>query len=181
MNVPENGASDVCGNPEQRIFPLGRLLRKTKLDEIPQFVNVLLGSMSIVGPRPHHFADCETFTKSVQAYPHRSVAKPGITGLAQYSEYRGDYAWNCVERRVENDLSYIRNWSLGSDLSLILKTAAVIVSNAGSSLLPKVTARSSNVSESTSLLMMELENEALADERKAEVNGREVETNRRAA
>lgn len=117
---------DGESNPESRIFPIGELLRKTKLDEVPQFVNVLAGSMSVVGPRPHHFEDCANFEKAVEDYSQRTIAKPGITGWAQYKEYRGDFEWNCVENRVKRDLAYIREWSLMLDLQLIVKTANVI-------------------------------------------------------
>lgn len=129
MNAPEDGGSDISGNPATRIFPFGSFLRNTKLDEIPQFVNVLVGSMSIVGPRPHHFADCEKFQKLVRGYSHRTAAKPGITGLAQYTEYRGEFEWNCVESRVDKDLSYIQQWSLGFDVRLILGTIIAVVQN----------------------------------------------------
>ncbi|MCP4171718.1 MAG: sugar transferase [Fuerstiella sp.] len=126
MNVPSPGASDIEENPESRIFPLGQFLRDTKIDEIPQFVNVLLGSMSVVGPRPHHFEDCRKFEGVVDDYPLRSIAKPGITGLAQYREYRGAFAWNCVQSRVERDLRYINTWSQWLDISLITKTAVAV-------------------------------------------------------
>lgn len=125
-------------NSEARIFPLGNLLRKTKLDEIPQFVNVLAGSMSIVGPRPHHFEDCSNFEKAVQDYSQRTIAKPGITGWAQYKEYRGDFEWNCVENRVKRDLAYIQQWSLFLDLQLIVKTANVIQQKSSRAILRKL-------------------------------------------
>ncbi|MCR9198712.1 MAG: sugar transferase [Planctomycetaceae bacterium] len=118
--------ADAASETQSRIFPIGNILRKTKIDEIPQFVNTLIGTMSIVGPRPHHFADCEQFGKEVEEYSLRTVAKPGITGLAQYKEYRGDFEWNCVSNRVQRDLAYIREWSLLLDLRLIVKTANVI-------------------------------------------------------
>ena len=127
MHVPSPGASDIESNSEGRIFPLGRFLRNSKIDEIPQFVNVLLGSMSVVGPRPHHFEDCKKFEGVVDDYPLRSIAKPGITGLAQYRECRGAFAWNCVQSRVERDLRYINTWSQWLDLSLIAKTAGVVL------------------------------------------------------
>lgn len=126
MNEASNDADEEQGDPEQRVFPIGQILRKTKLDEIPQFVNVLLGSMSIVGPRPHHFQDCAAFSDVVEDYALRTITKPGITGLAQYTEYRGDFEWNCTESRVSKDLDYIRKWSPVLDLALIVKTAAVI-------------------------------------------------------
>lgn len=124
MNV--DGGDTSANDSKDRIFPIGNLLRKTKVDEIPQFVNTLLGTMSIVGPRPHHFADCEAFEKEVEEYSLRTVAKPGITGLAQYKEYRGDFEWNCVDNRVQRDLAYIREWSVMMDLRLMVKTANVI-------------------------------------------------------
>lgn len=125
MNLPDEEGTD----PGTRIFPVGRFLRHTKLDEIPQFVNVLLGTMSIVGPRPHHFQDCKNFEQAVEDYVYRTIAKPGITGLAQYTEYRGDFEWNCIESRVQQDLIYIQKWSLWLDFGLILSTAGAIVRN----------------------------------------------------
>ena len=126
MNVPAEGASDIGADACSRIFPLGSLLRASKIDEFPQFLNVLRGSMSIVGPRPHHFDDCQKFQKVVKDYPQRIIAKPGITGLAQYTEYCGIFEWNCVESRVERDLKYIRDWSLVLDIKLIASTARVV-------------------------------------------------------
>ncbi len=126
MDLPPPGQTDVEENAGRRIFPLGTLLRRSKLDEIPQFINVLQGAMSVVGPRPHHIVDCETFAKQVSDYPMRSIAKPGITGLAQYSEFRGDFEWNCVESRVSKDLAYIRDWSLLLDIKLIRSTITIV-------------------------------------------------------
>ena len=126
MNVPDEGLSEISDDPVPRIFPIGRLLRNTKLDEIPQFVNVLMGAMSVVGPRPHHLEDCSQFERQVQGYARRTIVKPGITGLAQVTEYRGDFEWNCVESRVEKDLTYIRTWSLSQDFRLIFSTVFVV-------------------------------------------------------
>ncbi|MEZ6123675.1 MAG: sugar transferase [Planctomycetaceae bacterium] len=127
MHVPAEGESEIEGNVASRIFPMGNLLRVSKIDEFPQFLNVLGGSMSIVGPRPHHFDDCKIFAGRVQDYAQRTVAKPGITGLAQYTEYRGKFQWNCVESRVAADLKYIRRWTPILDLLLILKTVSAVV------------------------------------------------------
>ena len=126
MNQPSPGSCAIKDDPEKRIFRFGAFLRNTKLDEIPQFINVLMGSMSIVGPRPHHFEDCEAFAEAVEDYSQRIIAKPGITGLAQITEYRGDFEWNCVESRVAKDLDYIRSWSLTLDINLIVSTVAVV-------------------------------------------------------
>lgn len=127
MNLPAQGQTDLEENPDRRIYPIGRFLRRSKLDEIPQFINVLLGSMSVVGPRPHHFEDCNRFEQQVQEYALRRIAKPGITGLAQYKEYRGDFEWNCVQNRVARDLRYIREWSLYLDVQLVFKTVNVVL------------------------------------------------------
>lgn len=122
MNVPVEGETEISDDASHRIFPLGTLLRNSKLDEIPQVLNVLAGDMSIVGPRPHHHEDCQRCTRENPQYPGRFIARPGITGLAQYSEYRGDFEWNCVENRVDRDLRYIREWSFMLDVRLIFKT-----------------------------------------------------------
>lgn len=128
MNEPPRGRTDIEADPGDRIYPIGTLLRRSKIDEIPQFINVLLGQMSVVGPRPHHEEDCRNFSQQVSDYSQRWIAKPGITGLAQYSEYRGDFEWNCVESRVDKDLNYITKWSLWLDLTLIFKTVTIVSS-----------------------------------------------------
>ena len=125
MDVPDSGACEIK-DAEVRIFPIGDLLRAAKIDEFPQFLNVLSGAMSVVGPRPHHFDDCEAFGKLVADYPKRTIAKPGITGLAQFEEYDGRFEWNCIESRVVNDLKYIHEWSPATDLMLIFQTGAVV-------------------------------------------------------
>ena len=128
MSVPDQGVCEIQ-KASSRIFPLGNLMRATKIDEIPQFLNVLQGSMSVVGPRPHHFNDCAVFEEIVADYKQRTMAKPGITGLAQYEEFRGQFEWNCTESRVANDLRYITEWTPASDITLIVQTGFVIFRN----------------------------------------------------
>lgn len=120
-------ASETSLETSARIFPLGDLLRLSKIDEIPQFVNVLRGEMSIVGPRPHHLQDCQTFGRRVAGYQERLAVKPGITGLAQVREYAGEFEWDCTKSRVDSDLEYIASRSLVKDIRLILQTAGTVL------------------------------------------------------
>ena len=113
---------------DAHITSAGRLIRKTSLDELPQFVNVLQGRMSIVGPRPHALAHNEQYRKIVKAYMARHKVKPGITGWAQVNGLRGETdTLDKMARRVEYDLEYLRNWSLGLDLLIIARTAKLMV------------------------------------------------------
>lgn len=108
---------------DQRITRLGKLLRRTSLDELPQFINVLQGRMSIVGPRPHALAHNELYKESIHTYMQRHRVKPGITGWAQVNGWRGETdTLNKMQKRVEYDLYYINNWSLGFDLKIIFLT-----------------------------------------------------------
>jgi len=112
---------------DPRITPFGAFIRKTSLDELPQFVNVLQGEMSIVGPRPHAVAHNEQYRKIVKAYMARHKVKPGITGWAQVNGLRGETdTVDKMARRVEYDLEYLRNWSLGLDLLIIARTAKLM-------------------------------------------------------
>jgi Undecaprenyl-phosphate glucose phosphotransferase len=112
------------GDP--RVTPLGRLLRRTSLDELPQFLNVLRGDMSVVGPRPHAVAHHERFAPLIDSYIARHRVKPGITGWAQVHGLRGETdTVEKMERRLEHDLYYIENWSLSLDLRIILRTLLV--------------------------------------------------------
>lgn len=109
------------GDP--RVTRLGAFLRKTSLDELPQFYNVLQGRMSIVGPRPHALAHNEHYKDLVESYMKRHKVKPGITGWAQVNGYRGETdTIEKMQRRVEYDLWYINNWSLWLDLKIIFLT-----------------------------------------------------------
>jgi Undecaprenyl-phosphate glucose phosphotransferase len=108
---------------DERITPLGRFLRQTSLDELPQFINVLQGRMSIVGPRPHAVSHNEYYKDSIKAYMQRHKVKPGITGWAQVNGFRGETdTLDKMRNRVEYDLHYIDNWSLLLDLKIILLT-----------------------------------------------------------
>ena len=113
---------------DARVTQLGAILRKTSLDELPQLFNVLNGSMSIVGPRPHAIAHNEHYRKIISGYMWRHKVKPGITGWAQINGYRGETdTLDKMENRVIYDISYLKNWSLWLDLTIILKTVKLIV------------------------------------------------------
>lgn len=124
MTVVEDGAAYVqATRGDSRITRLGRFLRATSLDELPQFLNVLRGDMSIVGPRPHPVALDERHRRLIPRYIFRHKIRPGITGLAQVNGFRGETdTLEKMERRVEKDIEYINHWSLGLDLKIILLT-----------------------------------------------------------
>ena len=124
MTVCEDGPEiRQATRNDERVTKLGAFLRRTNLDELPQFFNVLGGSMSIVGPRPHAVAHNELYRKKVQRYMLRHKVKPGITGWAQVNGWRGETdTLEKMEKRVEHDLDYIRNWSLLWDLQIIVMT-----------------------------------------------------------
>lgn len=109
---------------DPRVTPLGSFLRRTSLDELPQFINVLMGAMSIVGPRPHAVAHNEFYRTKVKGYMLRHKVRPGITGWAQINGWRGETdSLEKMEKRVEHDLWYIQNWSLWLDLKIVILTA----------------------------------------------------------
>ncbi len=113
---------------DMRVTPFGAFLRRTSLDELPQFINVLQGRMSIVGPRPHAVAHNESYRKLIKGYMVRHKVKPGITGWAQVNGCRGiTDTVDKMERRIRFDLEYLRNWSLGMDLWIIVKTAFLVL------------------------------------------------------
>lgn len=113
---------------DPRVTVVGRTLRNTSIDEIPQFLNVLVGNMSIVGPRPHMVEHDEMYKKSIECYNVRFVAKPGITGWAQINGCRGSTEKpGQMEKRIEHDLWYIKNWSIRLDLKIIVLTAASLL------------------------------------------------------
>jgi len=124
MTVTEDGPEITQATAgDARITKLGAFLRRTNLDELPQFLNVLKGTMSIVGPRPHAVAHNELYRKKIQGYMLRHKVKPGITGWAQVNGWRGETdTLEKMEKRIEHDLDYIRNWSLLWDLQIIFMT-----------------------------------------------------------
>jgi putative colanic acid biosynthesis UDP-glucose lipid carrier transferase len=128
MTVQEDGAVvRQATRDDNRITPVGRFLRRSSLDELPQFINVLQGRMSVVGPRPHAVSHNETYRKLIDGYMVRHKVKPGVTGWAQVNGFRGETdTVEKMEKRVEFDLAYLRNWSLRLDLVIILKTVLVI-------------------------------------------------------
>ncbi|HEX6361746.1 MAG TPA: undecaprenyl-phosphate glucose phosphotransferase [Albitalea sp.] len=112
---------------DPRITRFGAFLRRTSLDELPQFFNVLQGRMSIVGPRPHAVAHNEEYRRLIKAYMVRHKVKPGITGWAQVNGHRGETdTIEKMQARVEYDLEYLRNWSLGLDLQIIVRTIRLV-------------------------------------------------------
>jgi putative colanic acid biosynthesis UDP-glucose lipid carrier transferase len=128
MRTQDNGAVvPQATKDDPRITPFGAFLRKSSLDELPQFVNVLQGRMSIVGPRPHAVAHNEQYRQLIKAYMVRHKVKPGITGWAQVNGHRGETdTIEKMQARVEYDLEYLRNWSLGLDLQIIARTVKLV-------------------------------------------------------
>ncbi|KFF20534.1 exopolysaccharide biosynthesis polyprenyl glycosylphosphotransferase [Chryseobacterium sp. JM1] len=129
MIVNDESATKTTEENDSRITKIGKFLRKTSLDELPQFVNVLKGEMSIVGPRPHMLAVDNYYKPKIGRYSLRSMVSPGITGLAQVSGLRGDYGDVEVEmkKRILADTFYVRNWSFVLDLVIVLKTVLLVI------------------------------------------------------
>lgn len=129
MSVAEDGAVVVqATKQDQRITAFGKLLRKTSLDELPQFINVLQGRMSVVGPRPHAVAHNETYRKIIKGYMVRHKVRPGITGWAQVNGFRGETdTLDKMQSRIEYDIDYLRNWSAKLDIYIVLKTIAMLL------------------------------------------------------
>ena len=127
MLTQDNGAVVTQATKDDaRVTPFGAFLRRTSLDELPQFINVLHGHMSLVGPRPHAVAHNDMYRELIRAYMVRHKVKPGITGWAQINGLRGETETiDKMKARVEFDLEYLRNWSLGLDLQIIVRTVRV--------------------------------------------------------
>lgn len=127
-----NGDADSrqASRGDGRVTPVGAFLRKTSLDELPQFFNVLRGDMSIVGPRPHMLAHTAQYSQLIDNYMDRHLVAPGITGLAQVIGYRGEISSrNSMHGRVNADIYYLQNWSFWLDMKIILLTMTQVVTN----------------------------------------------------
>ena len=124
MKVAQDGeVVPQATRDDERVTPLGRFLRRTSLDELPQFFNVLQGRMSVVGPRPHAVAHNEAYRKLIKGYMIRHKVKPGITGWAQVNGARGETdTVDKMRRRIDFDLEYLRHWSLRWDLYIVWRT-----------------------------------------------------------
>jgi putative colanic acid biosynthesis UDP-glucose lipid carrier transferase len=129
MTVLEDGnVIKQARRNDRRVTRFGALLRRTSLDELPQFFNVLQGRMSVVGPRPHAVVHNEMYRRLIKGYMIRHKVKPGITGLAQVNGLRGETdTLDKMQLRIEHDLDYLRNWSLQLDLQIVVKTIFVLL------------------------------------------------------
>jgi len=128
MSVTEDGQRSYTqvSRGDSRVTSIGAFLRRMSLDELPQLFNVLEGSMSIVGPRPHAIAVNEQYRRLIPSYMIRHKVKPGITGWAQVHGYRGGDDLEQMKKRIEFDLDYLRNWSLALDFSILFRTVAIV-------------------------------------------------------
>jgi putative colanic acid biosynthesis UDP-glucose lipid carrier transferase len=123
LTVNEDAHIRQVSRNDSRLTPLGKFLRKANLDELPQFLNVLLGEMSIVGPRPHMLRHTENYSKLLEEYMIRHFIKPGVTGWAQVNGFRGEIKQQeQLRKRIEHDIWYMEHWSLWLDLRVIFLT-----------------------------------------------------------
>jgi putative colanic acid biosynthesis UDP-glucose lipid carrier transferase len=123
MGVNREANTTQATKNDKRVTRIGRILRKTSVDELPQFLNVLKGEMSVVGPRPHMLKHNRSFSQLAEDYMIRQFLKPGITGWAQVNGYRGEITELLhIKKRVEYDLWYLENWSLQLDLRIMFMT-----------------------------------------------------------
>jgi putative colanic acid biosysnthesis UDP-glucose lipid carrier transferase len=116
-----------AGKSDDRITPLGKFLRKTSLDELPQFINVFKGEMSVVGPRPHMLRHTSLYRNTLKEFMVRHTVKPGLTGLAQVSGFRGSiFNKKHLRNRVKMDIKYIETWTIWMDIKIMLLTMFTI-------------------------------------------------------
>lgn len=126
MKVNADADEKPAEENDARITTAGKFLRITNIDELPQFLNVLLGNMSVTGPRPHMLADCARFSFLISSYKFRTLIKPGITGLAQVKGYHGPATeFDGIMNRYYWDAIYVRKASIGLDLRILLKTIGI--------------------------------------------------------
>ena len=116
---PKKERSQWTTPHDPRVTPIGKFIRKTSIDEMPQFFNILVGDMSLVGPRPERPLFVEKFKEEIPRYMIKHQVRPGLTGWAQVNGYRGDTS---ITKRIEHDLYYIENWSLGFDFKIMFLT-----------------------------------------------------------
>ncbi|WP_376770967.1 undecaprenyl-phosphate glucose phosphotransferase [Marinobacter arenosus] len=130
MRVHTDNQLKQAQKGDPRVTPVGRILRRTSLDELPQLINVIKGDMALVGPRPHAVVHNDYYSDKIIAYMARHRIKPGITGMAQISGYRGETeTLEKMQKRVELDLAYINQWSLWLDMKILLKTPLSLFSD----------------------------------------------------
>lgn len=128
MHVNANADIQQAIRSDSRITGIGKFIRKFSLDELPQFYNVLIGDMSLIGPRPHMLKHTEEYSREVGTYLQRHAVKPGITGLSQVMGYRGEIAnKHALNNRVRIDIFYLKKWNFGLDLLIIFRTAKLLV------------------------------------------------------
>ena len=127
-SMRHNNSTSQATQEDDRITPIGKFIRKKSIDELPQFFNVLLGDMSVVGPRPHMEAHNQKFAEKTGTFAFRHMVKPGITGLAQTKGYRGEIKSDeDIVNRVKYDIFYIKNWSFLLDVKIIFQTVWLMV------------------------------------------------------
>lgn len=130
MHTEEAGTVTQAKREDPRVTPVGKFIRRTSLDELPQFINVLQGRMSVVGPRPHALAHNNEYVQQIPRYALRHKVKPGITGWAQICGYRGETdTIDKMEDRVKHDLHYLEHWSIWLDIKIILLTPLAALDN----------------------------------------------------
>lgn len=129
MTVIEDGAAiSHATRNDPRVTRFGDFLRKSSLDEMPQLINVILGHMSLVGPRPHALAHDAQYSALLPHYGQRFAVRPGLTGLAQVKGFRGEiHELNCMAQRVDADVEYVKTWSIRSDIVILFQTIPLIL------------------------------------------------------
>ena len=119
MNLGTHNITGITKENDPRVYPFGNFLRRSNLDEIPQFINVLLGEMSVVGPRPHMLEEDDMLAEHLNKYRIRHWVRPGITGLAAIHGYRGGTEdMDLMQKRIDYDIEYIEKWSLINDIQI---------------------------------------------------------------